>query len=718
MADQRCPMCGKLNPEEQEICLFCEARLKPLIANIPSYPEFDPPVEKKTDQPADQTGQKDMGASKKPISSWLMSLGNKSEEEQDAKAGTFGGNDEYPASDFSPASAVNETDREFREWLAGLRNQTSPEVRPETPISNENENTPIEPEQEIRASSIPEQPLTPAQKPEDESIPEWLSRLGGDSTDQGGGESSTPVSEIAVTEERPLTENISNENIPPWLQVLEPKAEIPTDEEEQLPEWLSQLPSIPAVESTSESSSGFNANTETNNRERQAEAENIDWLAQLKSSLGEKPRGELQDASSIGSEGTPIPVDETESTLPATELPDWLSNLHPEQSEKTSPEAGDQGNLRATDLPSWVQALRPIDSVITYSAPAESDERGEEETSGPLAGLQGVLPSTPWVGNIRKPQAEAVKLQVNNNQQRYAAQLEKMVRGEGQAQAKKTQELNPSRILRLAISVILIAVVLIPIVLGGSTIPELNLYPSEWVMTNQTINEIPAGAPLLLVFDYDPALASELEAAAAPVIQHLVFQGARLALISTNPTGPALGEQFLQATQNAFPEKDLIYTNLGYLAGGPVGITAFANEPTEAAEFTVRGDQAWQTPSLRGVSLLSDFGAVIILTDNADTGRLWIEQTRNKISDTPIVMIISAQAEPMIRPYLDSGQIQGLVTGLVGGKVYEQAYATPGKARLYWDSFGFGILAVEIMIVVGGLWGVIHYVRGRTKVRI
>jgi len=36
-------------------------------------------------------------------------------------------------------------------------------------------------------------------------------------------------------------------------------------------------------------------------------------------------------------------------------------------------------------------------------------------------------------------------------------------------------------------------------------------------------------------------------------------------------------------------------------------------------------------------------------------------------------MVISAQAEPMIRPYFDSGQIKGLVSGLSDAKIYEQS---------------------------------------------
>jgi len=41
MADIRCPMCGRPNPANQEVCQFCQARLKPLVIS-PSSGEEKP----------------------------------------------------------------------------------------------------------------------------------------------------------------------------------------------------------------------------------------------------------------------------------------------------------------------------------------------------------------------------------------------------------------------------------------------------------------------------------------------------------------------------------------------------------------------------------------------------------------------------------------------------------------------------------------------------
>jgi hypothetical protein len=144
------------------------------------------------------------------------------------------------------------------------------------------------------------------------------------------------------------------------------------------------------------------------------------------------------------------------------------------------------------------------------------------------------------------------------------------------------------------------------------------------------------------------------------------------------------------------------------LAGGQSGIQFFALSPENAAPFTLGGKPAWQSAPLQGIQKLSDFATILILTDDAETGRIWIEQTGSAIGSIPLLMVISAQAEPMLLPYYSSGQIKGLVTGLVGGEAYAQTYKRPdgqtGPIQNYWNSLSIGVLIAELMIILGALW--------------
>jgi hypothetical protein len=512
---------------------------------------------------------------------------------------------------------------------------------------------------------------------------------------------------------------------------LEPSPE--TAPAAETPDWLKDLPPIIAREAEAPAAAAFTP-------EAAAPAEVPDWLAQYQAGsaaaavptqpaatppVTEPPRtmpgwlAEFAEAAAPLEASLPAapqeaapPSFERAASLPL-ETPDWLAALKPEAGEKKVPAAAPAAppEIAAAELPTWVQAMRPVEAVVAEGQAAQ-EEKEVTALGGPLAGLAGVLPLTPGLGVLRKPPAYSARLQMTEGQQRHAASLERLVAAENEPRPIAGQaRLRSASLLRWIIALLLILAVGLPLATGAQVVPAA-VYPSELGATRELITGLEASPAVLLIFDYEPALSGELEAAAAPVIEHLLFKGPRLAILSTSPTGPILAESFMRKVP-APPE----YVNLGYLAGGPAGVLGFAESPPDVATYTLAGANAWQTPTLQGVQQLNDFAAVILLTDNADTGRAWIEQAGPRLDTTPLIMVISAQAEPMIRPYYDSGQVRGLVTGLAGGKAYEQAneaaFTGMGLARRYWNAFSSGLLAAEALIVLGGLWSFFEAWRAR-----
>ena len=129
--------------------------------------------------------------------------------------------------------------------------------------------------------------------------------------------------------------------------------------------------------------------------------------------------------------------------------------------------------------------------------------------------------------------------------------------------------------------------------------------------------------------------------------------------------------------------------------------------------FSVDGSQVWQTAPLQGVTRFSDFAAVILLTDSAEAGRVWIEQAAPLRGNASFVIVSSSQAGPMLMPYVASGQVNGLVNGLNDASKVEQANGQPGLARLYWDAYSVGLLLAAAMIILGGLWNLVSGLRAR-----
>jgi hypothetical protein len=224
----------------------------------------------------------------------------------------------------------------------------------------------------------------------------------------------------------------------------------------------------------------------------------------------------------------------------------------------------------------------------------------------------------------------------------------------------------------------------------------------------------------LVVFDFEAARVGEMEAAAAPFFDQMIFYShPNLTFISTNETGSLLAERFVAGPlADHYKNSGFTYLNLGFLPGGQLGIRAFAQNPRGTNPLDMYLQPAWATTPENLNSISQLFMAMILVTDNADAARVWIEQTESARGSLPVVVISSAQAAPMIQPYFESQQVRGLVAGLYGGAVFEQN--NPGTiktARNYWDAYSLGMLLAMSLVLGGGLWSLALGLRDRASAR-
>ena len=101
---------------------------------------------------------------------------------------------------------------------------------------------------------------------------------------------------------------------------------------------------------------------------------------------------------------------------------------------------------------------------------------------------------------------------------------------------------------------------------------------------------------------------------------------------------------------------------------------------------------------------------MIVTTNDPDTARIWIEQASPKLLEAgiPLLIITSAQAEPLILPYLESSpaQVQGLISGLAGGIAYARTFGN-FQSNGEWDALSAGITISVLIILIGSIAGVL-----------
>jgi hypothetical protein len=342
-----------------------------------------------------------------------------------------------------------------------------------------------------------------------------------------------------------------------------------------------------------------------------------------------------------------------------------------------------------------------------------------------------VLPAAVGFSPTSKPKAYSIKLQASEEQQAHALLLEQILAAETAPVPidSSFSAIGTSRGLRWMLALLFFAVLTTVLLMRIQIFPMPAGLPVEVDASLKVVQSIPEGAPVLVAFDYEPARVGEIETVLAPMFdQMILLRHPRLTFISTNQTGAILAERFISGPLAGHNyQSGVQYLNLGYLPGGSMGIRAFAQNPKVTAPyalaqsstlFNITLTPAWELPPLAGVTSLSQFAALIVITDNADSARAWIEQTTSVRGAIPFVVVSSAQAAPMIQPYYASQQINGLVSGLYGGALFEQNNAgRPGTARTYWDAYSIGMLLAVLLILGGGLLNLVLGLRDRAAAR-
>jgi hypothetical protein len=578
-----------------------------------------------------------------------------------------------------------------------------------------------------------DEPLPPPAQETPAAFPDWLMDVT---------EPPAPSSNVTLPPETNISATPAKKDVPEWMRSLDevyqapaplppaPQAQTPVEpsrqNEPESSEFEQFLKNAPRMDDFS-----FPA-APAGNEVKPQEDDGIlpgwnsgptpDWLSALEVKSGTLP--------SSGEEAQPFPAFTQQPPAPAVPqpsadpfvsgaLPDWLGELGTaDRGQDGSAQSG--GNymdadapdpMSSADLPSWVQALRPIETVAPRTpAQAPAASAAHMEDSGPLAGLRGILPAEPTIA-IKKASATSTHLEVSELQERHSQILENLLAIEEQAEELPGEPLISSqRILRLAIAGILFIALLIPLLGGVQIFPTPTSAPAEVSALQSSIEALPENAPVLLVADFAPAVSGEMQAAASGVLIDLLKKGARLAVISTTPTGPALADHLLTGLIPASDPAFAAYRSgekivrLGYLPGGTTALAAFAADPQTAAPYTVDSMFAWEQPGLNGVHALSDFARVIVLTENANTGQAWVEQAQPKLGARSAMLVIAgAQAAPALRPYLDSHQVQGMVAGVAGGAAYEELIGRPDTGIDYWEAFQFGTWAAILIILLGAL---------------
>ncbi len=387
------------------------------------------------------------------------------------------------------------------------------------------------------------------------------------------------------------------------------------------------------------------------------------------------------------------------SRLPALEdhergdLPDWLREpVEPPQPEPASIPVTPEPALADTplELPDWFTNAQPIGA-------AGRDPFEVIETSGPLAGVSGILP---LAVAITEPHTLTTPTPTRSDGGRIFQTLlaEPLTPGARVRAAEKSKALvTANHLLYLLILLAALVPLLLPLDQAGL---GLDASKSATALFYDQLHNVPANGSVLLAFEYSPGDAVEIDPAARAIVNDLAARRVNVIAVSSNPNGATIAQDILQRAQKN--NSEFVFVNVGYIAGNEAGLRALASGWLEANRRDVNGATWASSPLANRVTGMDDLALSVIFTGDENNLKAWMEQVYPRVK-SPIVAATSAKLEPQARNYVNAKQLKASLRGLTGAAELELLSNTAGQAVKTVDALSFVSLLLAGIIIAANV---------------
>lgn len=219
------------------------------------------------------------------------------------------------------------------------------------------------------------------------------------------------------------------------------------------------------------------------------------------------------------------------------------------------------------------------------------------------------------------------------------------------------------------------------------------------------IAKIPDGSTVLMSCDYDPASKPELVPMTRTALRQLWDKHCRIVVTVLWDGGPGLVDNVLRevaAEYKGAKTYGVDYVNLGYKEGREDVMVLMGQGIANAFPKDYHGNDSRSLPIMRNVRDYSSFPLLVSISAGYPGTKEWVQQVQSRFH-LPMVSGCTAVSAPEYYPYLQSGQLLGLLGGMAGAAEYEKARGEQGTATRGMDAQSMAHLFVALMILLGNL---------------
>ena len=203
------------------------------------------------------------------------------------------------------------------------------------------------------------------------------------------------------------------------------------------------------------------------------------------------------------------------------------------------------------------------------------------------------------------------------------------------------------------------------------------------------------GEIILLAIDYDPNAMAELHPMAKAIMRQCFSKGIKLLISALSQNGPGMAEQLISEISKEYNKKNGVdYVYLGYKPYFSIVILAMGQNFRIPFPTDYYGTPLDSLPMMDGVRNYDDVkGVISVVAGNIADAWILNANGRYKVK---VFFGVTGVMTADYYPFLQSGQLSGLLGGLKGASEYERLTMREGVA-----TEGMSIQTVAHLVVIG-----------------
>ena len=251
------------------------------------------------------------------------------------------------------------------------------------------------------------------------------------------------------------------------------------------------------------------------------------------------------------------------------------------------------------------------------------------------------------------------------------------------------------------IFLIIAAVVIVPLLVPiGLPIRATNTTKDVY----DAIERLPAGSNVLLSTEYSPSTRPENHPMTISILRHLFKNNHKVFVTCLWPDGQFMAQDALnQVAKNEFNKvygEDYVF--LGFRPGNEAVVKGIVSNIRKLYTVDVYQKKIDEIPLMNGINNFKDFDFLFSSSAGFPGTIEWVQYASDP-TGVPMASGVTSIQVNEVMPYVQAGQMVGVLAGMPGAAEYESLINQKGSATSGMDAQSVAHLVIVLFIILGNI---------------